>query len=356
MKKRNHLHVQKWNIACTVLFMLLYSGGSFAQQRPFNWWGELGYDFISQQFESANDRIEHTGLLRLNAAGFIHEPWLATLQGGVGMYLRRTDLDSGDSTSDNLLGNATLRLFPQSSFPTELFALKSDSRTDTDLTDLVINQTRYGINQSYSSKGGVSMLVGYEHSDTTNISTNTTTGEHLREDVSDIYKARLNHAFGAHTIGFNARAIRTDIVNSIDFTESVFSSLRHAYRPSPTFSAEDMLTYNSNEIRSEFSNTEFDTIQFNSFGFWRPRTKQPLRINGTIRGRMRESQTLFTTSEAQTATATLGASYEWPPRWVFNANAGVTETMSDDAESTSHFQALNSIYSSLNHKLFNHLF
>lgn len=335
-----------WNTGCTVLFMLLFTGGSVAQQRQFNWWGELGYDFLSNQFESADDRIEHTGLLRLNAAGYIHQPWMATVEGGVGMYYRSADTDGGDSTSDNIIGNGILRLFPQSRFPFELFAEKSDSRTDTDLTGLVIDRTRYGINQSYISAGGASMSVGYERSDQTNITTDATTGDRLREDKSDLLKARFNKAFGAHSIAFDANANRVDITNSVDMNETVFSTLRHAYRPSPSFSSEDMLTYNKNDVTTENSKFESDAIQLNSFGFWRPRTRRPLRLNGTIRVLTRDSETLAATSEAQTATGTLGASYEWSPRWVFNADVGITAAEADNDSTTTHFQAANAIYTS----------
>jgi len=333
--------------------MLLFTGGCLAQQRQFNWWGELGYDFLSSQFESGQDRTEHTGLLRLNTAGYIYQPWLATLEGGLGMYLKRADTTSGDSTSDNFIGNATLRLFPQSRFPFEAFAEKADSRTDTDLTGLVIDRTRYGINQSYISKGGASMNVGYEHSDSTNITTDTASGDHLREDVSDLYKARFNKAFGAHSIAFDANANRVDITNTVDFNDSVFSTLRHAYRPSPSFSSEDMLTYNQNDISTETSKFEAEVIQFNSFGFWRPHTKRPLRINGTIRTLMRENETLAATNEAQTATGTLGATYEWSPRWVFNADGGITGAETDNESTTTHFQGINAIFTSATYNPFN---
>lgn len=269
------------------------------------------------------------------------------------MFFKRADTDSGDSTSDNLVGNGVLRLFPQSRFPTELFAEKSDSRTDTDLTGLVIDRTRYGINQSYISKGGASMSVGYERSDQTNVTTDTASGERLREDVSDLFKARFNKAFGAHSIAFDANANRVDITNSIDFNETVFSTLRHAYRPSPSFSSEDMLTYNKTDITTENSRFETDVIQLNSFGFWRPSTKRPLRINGTIRALTRENETLVTSNEAQTATGTLGATYEWSPRWVFNANTGITGAEADDEKTTSSFQALNAIFTSKIYKPLN---
>lgn len=352
MRKRTYLYVQIRNIGCTVFYMLLLTHGALAQERPLNWWGELGYDFLSHQFESADDRIEHTGLFRLNASGYIYQPWVATVEGGVGMYLRNVETDSGggDSTSDNIIGNGIVRLFPQSRFPFEVFAEKSDSNTDTDLTSLVIDRTRYGINQSYISEGGASMSVGYERSDQTNITTDTASGEKFREDKSDLFKARYNQAFGAHSISFDANANRVDITNSIDFNETVFSTLRHAYRPSPSFSSEDMLTYNMNDITTDNSKFESDVVQLNSFGFWRPHTRRPLRINGTIRALMRENETLATSSEAQTATGTLGATYEWSDHWVFNADVGVTGSEANDERSTTSFQGVNAIYTSRTYK------
>jgi hypothetical protein len=353
MKKRNRFYVQIGNIGCTVLFMLLFTGGAFAQQRQFNWWGELGYDFLSHQFESSDDRIEHTALVRLNGAGYLHEPWLATLEGGIGMFLRRADTDSGDSSSDNIIGNAILRMFPQSRFPLQLFAEKTDSRSDTSLTGLEIDRTRYGISQSYTTKGGGVMGLGYEHSDTTNITTSVAEGEKLREDVSDLFKATFNQAFGAHSISFDANANNVDITNSVDYTNTAFATLRHGYTPSPTFSAEDMLTFNKNETATEFNLFDSEVWQLNSFGFWRPRTRKPLRINGTIRALTRTNKTLAAETESQTATGTLGANYEWSERWVFNANAGVTGAEVEDDKSTTHFQALNALFTSRTYKPFN---
>ena len=54
--------------------MGLWTAQVSAEQKQFTWLGELGYDFLSNQFESAADTKEHTGLLRLNAAGFLYQP------------------------------------------------------------------------------------------------------------------------------------------------------------------------------------------------------------------------------------------------------------------------------------------
>ena len=107
-----------------------------------------------------------------------------------------------------------------------------------------------------------------------------------------------------------------------------------------------MLTYNMNDITTDNSKFKTDVVQLNSFGFWRPRTRRPLRINGTIRALARDTETQAATTEAQTATGTLGGTLEWSDRWVFNANAGVTGAEAADETTTTHFQALNAIFTS----------
>lgn len=320
-----------------------------AEQDQFVWTGELGYDFLLNQFESSADTKENTGLLRLNTTGYLFEPWIATLDAGVGLFFRRTDTDSIDSTSDNIYGNATLRLFPQSRFPLEVFAEKTDSRTDTDLSGLVIDRKRFGFNQRYTSISGAAVNFGYERSDQVNV-TRTSDQEETREDVSDLIKLSLNKSFDAHTVTFDANVNRVDRMNSVELTKTTFTTLRHAYRPSAAFSSEDMLTYNQSDITLENSRFKSDVYQLNSFGFWRPRTNRPLRINGAIRGLVRTTENSAAESEAHTASGTLGATYEWTPRWLFNGNIGLTNTDSGTETSTSSFESLSAIYSSVSYK------
>jgi hypothetical protein len=336
---------------CLAIFTIMFIRAHTvnAEPSPFNWWGELGYDFLSSRFESAMDTKEHTALLRLNASGYIREPWLATFDGNIGMHLRRTDTQSNDATSDSLTGNGTLRLFPQSRMPLELFAEKTNSTTDTDLTGLVIDRTRYGFNQRYVSTDGAAFHLGYEHSDLVNISSDAIQQE-TREDVSDLLKAGFNKSSGAHNVTFDANVNRVDRMDSVDITRTAFSTLRHSYRPSAAFSSEDMLTWNRNDVKLEASDYESEIFQFNSYGFWRPSVNRPLRINGTIRALTRTTDNLVVQSDAQTATSTLGLIYEWTPRWMFNANVGATSASVDDESTVSSFESASAIYTSQTYK------
>lgn len=328
--------------------MCLYTNSADAKQTSFNWWGELGYDFLVNQFESAADTREQSGILRLNTSGYLYQPWLATLDGGVGLFFRRADSDDTDSTSDNIYGNATLRLFPQSRFPFEAFAERTDSRTDTDLTGLVVDRKRYGFNQRYTTEGGTAFHLGYERSDQVNAISGAGQQD-IREDLTDVLKASFNKSFDAHTVTFNANTNRVNRINSVDETKTAFSTLRHAYRPSAAFSSEDMLTFNRNDITLETSSFTSDIYQFNSFGFWRPRTEKPLRVNGTLRALTRTTKDQIAESQADTATVTIGANYEWSQRWLFIGNMGFTAADANGDNSNSSFENVSAIYSSRNY-------
>lgn len=340
---------QMWNICCAALpVLLLVSGFLRADNLPFNWWGEFGYDFLSNKFESGNDITEHTGLLRLNASGYIYQPWFATLEGGIGLFARNADTDSGDSSSDNITGNARLRLFPQSRFPFEAFAERMNSQTDTDLTGLVTDRTRFGFTQKYVSRDGDAMHIGYERSDQTSLY-DSGTDQERREELSDLFKAGYNTAFDAHTITFDASVNTVDRMDSIDISKTSFATLRHAYRPSSAFTSEDMLTFNQNDVQVGSAHVISDITQFNSYGFWQPRASRPLRINGTIRAVTRTSEQATQEITADSMTGTLGAIYEWTPQWLLNANAGMSSFDDAGETSSSSFQSLSAIFTSLNY-------
>ena len=349
MIKQMRLSECKKQVQQTLLaVMCLWIVPAYAEQAQFNWLGEVGYDFLSNQFESAADTKEHTGLLRLSTFGYLYQPWLATLEGGVGLFFRRANSENADSTSDNIFGNAKLRMFPQSRFPLELFAERSDSRTDTDLTGLVIDRTRYGFSQRYTTVEGTAFHFGYERTDQAN-ARSSTDQEETREDLTDLIKASFNKSFGAHTVTFDANANRVDRMDSVDLTKTTFSTLRHAYRPSAAFSSEDMLTFNQNDITLESSRFKSDVYQFNSFGFWRPATNRPLRINGALRALTRTTENQFIESDAQTTSGTLGATYEWTDRWFFKGYVGLTNVAAETESSTSSFESISATYSSINY-------
>lgn len=341
---------------CVFVIVMLSQPHALAedfQLPPVRWWGEIGYDYRLEAFEEGDDLSEHAGILKLNASSYLYQPWLATVEGGLGLNLRRTD--AGDSSSDNdtLFGDGRLRLFPQSRFPFEAFAEKSSSDTDTDLTGLELDRTRYGFLQRYTSKGGTGLRLGYERSEVTNrVSGNKdATSASDRKDITDLLRVGLNRAFDAHSITFDANINNVDIDDSRDRNRTSFSMLRHTYRPGPALSSEDMLSYNLNDVRQGNSQFENGLYQLNSYAFWRPQANRDLRVNASLRALMRNNETESSDTNAYSITPVLGATYQWGPRWVFNGGIGGTGVDTEDERETSTFQNASAIYTSDSYQL-----
>ena len=348
MNRRNYSHAI--GVACLFAahaMIIVYPEEANAETIPLRWWGELGYDYHVEHYDQGEDLVEHIGILRLNGASYIYKPWFATVEAGVGFNLRRSQHDSGFSDSDNIIGDAKLRMFPESKFPLELFAESTDSSTDTDLTGLELDRKRYGFLQRYTTDAGTAFKLGYEQADQTTITTGLNGDIETREDQTDLVVAGFNKVSGPHNIVFDATANKVDMVDSPDLNRTLFSTLRHTYRPNPKFSAEDMLTYNSSEIIQGTTEFTTDLFQLNSFGFWRPDTRKPLRVNASFRFLSRDTEIRFSNpNTAYTGSGTLGATYEWDQNWLFNGNAGFNVLNSDAENSTSTNQAINAIYTS----------
>ncbi|MDH3451845.1 MAG: hypothetical protein OEN20_05445 [Gammaproteobacteria bacterium] len=309
-----------------------------AQTHPVRVWGELGYDFRYENFEQQDDVSENVGLARINAATYIYEPWVATVDGGIGLNARAASSDRGDSNAQQIVGNGTLRLFPLSRFPFELFAERSDSRTETDVAGTDVLLTRYGLQQSYTAQSGATSRLRYERSETENRRFSDADDTIRREDVSDLLQLAVNKNFGVHGLTFESDLNQVDRVDRNESTDTLFSSLRHTYRPGPTLSAEDLLTYSETRFEREATEIEQDFVQLNSFARWRPAADGRLRINSTLRVLGRENTLNEEESSLGSGTATLGMTYGFSPRSFANASAGATTVETDDERSDSSFQ------------------
>lgn len=332
------------------LMLVTYSQAS-AELPPIRLWGELGYDFRLEHFEEGDNLQENAGIFKLHGMTYIHQPWLAVVEGGIGLDFRRTDRDTDDSSGENITGDARLRLFPQSRFPFEAYAERSDSRTDTDLAGLDVERTRYGVQQRYTSEAGTAYRFRYEHSDYRNDTSTASGQDDIQEDEADLFQLAFNKSFDAHRLTFDSNLNRVDRMGSRDQTETFFSTLRHTYNPGPSLSADDMLTYNVTDLQQALSESKTSILQLNSYAFWRPATRRPLRVNASFRALGRTLESEGSENTANSATSTLGATYEWSPRWLFNGSAGVTELDDEGDRETQTFQAAGASYTSEQRKL-----
>ncbi|MDH3527649.1 MAG: hypothetical protein OEM43_09135 [Gammaproteobacteria bacterium] len=352
MNQGKHRHIRPWVCGAIICaLMLVPVTHADAALAPIRLWGELGYDFRLERFEEGDSLEENAGIFKLHGMTYIHQPWLAVVEGGIGLDLRHTDRDTDDSSSENITGDARLRLFPQSRFPFEVYAERSDSRTDTDLAGLDIERTRYGVQQRYTSEAGTAYRFRYEHSDHRNDTSTASGQDDIQEDEADLFQFGFNKAFDAHRLTFDSNLNRIDQLDSRDQTETFFSTLRHTYSPGPSLSAEDMLTYNVTDLQQAMSESKTSILQLNSYAFWRPATRRPLRVNTSFRALGRTNESGGPENTANSATGTLGATYEWSPRWLFNASAGVTGLENEDDSETQTFQAAGASYTSEQRKL-----
>ena len=342
-----HRHAGHWVCGVTVcIVMLVTSEQSGAEMPPVRVWGELGYDFRQENFENGNDALENAIITRLNGSTYLYQPWVATIEGGIGLDLRRTERDTVDTISNNVTGYGRLRLFPQSRFPFEAFADVTDSRSDTDLAGLDVERTRVGFIQRYTSTRGDAYKLRYEHTKHLNDSRSSAGTSVVREDVADLVQASYNKSFNAHNIYFDSQLNVVDRVDSPDRNKTMFTSLRHTYTPGPTLSAEDMLTYNVTDLQQALTDIRTGVLQLHSIGFWRPRTDRPLRINATLRALDRTTESGGVDSSLQSATGTIGATYQWTPRWLFSGSAGATDVESDAGGEVQTFQTASANYTS----------
>lgn len=327
--------------------MLVSSEQSGAELPPVKIWGELGYDFRLEKFESGSDSLEQAAIARVNGATYLYQPWIATVEGSLGFDIRMTERDTGDTDSDSITGSGRLRLFPQSRFPFEAFAERTDSRSDTDLAGLDLERTRAGILQRYTTLGGTTYKLRYEHTEQVNDTRSATGVPERNHDVADLVQASFNKNIDAHSIHFDNQLSVIERDNSLDRkTETLFSSLRHSYSPGPTLSAEDMLTYNVTEVQRALADVKTGILQLNSFAFWRPKARKPLRVNATLRALDRTSESGSSGSSVQSATGTIGATYQWSPRWLLSGSAGVTGIEGDTSSEVLTFQTATANYTS----------
>ncbi len=309
---------------------------------PIRIWGELGFDYRLEDF----DQDQQIGLVDVNAATFIIEPWVAQVEGGVLWTVRSQDFDRGSSSGNAVTGDGVFKLFPFSRFPFEAFFRKTDSNVDTDLTGVDVDLTRYGITQRYTTLAGNTARFRYEHSDRTQtLDFDDRDAEaEVDRDVVDRVQLTYTHTLANHGFDTDLTIDDIDRKGTGDDVDRVFGLVRHRFRSGPTFSVENRLTYTDRDQDltlqtldgEDTQSVGNEALEFNSFVFWRPQTAKRLLVNGTFRVRDSTTKSAGSSSDALSIFGTVGGTYEWSPRWRFSGNASVSrnETASDESTST----------------------
>lgn len=331
---------------------------SVAETHPVRLWGDFGYDYRTENVEDAKNHLddEHIGRFRINAATFLFEPWIAQARGGLGLSIRETDFVSGQGSGEFLSGDLQLRLFPRSRFPFEMFVERTDRDDETDAVTQNVLLERYGFEQRYTSKAGGGLRLRYEHLRRFQIRTDDDqANDDEREDDAHLWQFGYHRRIEAHSFDANANL---DDIERGERQRSIrrkFSSLRHRYRPGPTLSIENQLTFNNLDQFESLDSDKLDistsSLQFNSHVFWRPRTLKRLLVNGTLRLYNFSTGARGETIDSYSTTTTLGINYQWSPRWLVFADLSATYMERNVDDGNSHFERVGADYTSIGRSL-----
>lgn len=328
------------------------TGHSHAAFPPIAYSGQLGYDFRFTDHEGGDTLAEHLGMIRLKASTFLYQPWLALTDGSLGLTLRNSELGSDNTTATFVTGDARLRLFPTSRFPFEAFIQREDSTVDSDLSGVDFERTRLGVQQRYASKGGTSLRLRYEHQDLTQDIGRAAGGGEKENDVLNIAQFGASRTFGNHSLNFDSDLQILDRNDATDRVSTLFSILRDSYRRGPNLSIENQATFNRTALKQRDLDFTSNVAQLNSYGFWRPQTTKPLLVNATLLAQGLTTESDSEDSTVKSYTGTVGGSYEWSPRLLFTADAGLARTDSETAALTTTFQRAAVTYTSDDKDLF----
>ena len=99
-----------------------------------NFSGSLGHQLSYIKTGERSPVVSNTSSLHLNAATFLWQPWIATVNSNLTMsYLARQNGD--DTTGQNLTGGINFHIFPQSHFPLRTYFRRANNLIEGDLLD-----------------------------------------------------------------------------------------------------------------------------------------------------------------------------------------------------------------------------
>lgn len=299
---------------------------------PLRVTGSLTYDMRATRTAGEASSIGHVVTGTIGSSTYLYAPWLATLNGSIGLSTSVTHSGSGaigngfdDAEVHNRLrtretfvtGEGRLDLFPRSRFPAEIHFGRQDSRTDSGLASAIAFQrTNIGASMRYQPPTGLYTLLGaYDHRDQTGL------GFRDKQDSASI---DFNTRWKANDLSLGGSYSRA---RSQEFDEqSTFAGLvaRHTYAPSTALSVSSTANLTRTEQRGA-GESDLQLLQLSSVGIYHP-DQSPLTLTGSVRGLALRDKT--TDQSTDSFSANLGANYLVNPNLRLTANGGASVTRS----------------------------
>jgi len=312
------------------LSLLLFATTAQAALPPVNTWGYLEYQWGRETSEEQPPSTSQRVTVKVNAATYIWQPWIALLDGGLGLSWSQLDQDGSGQNGELITGNARLRLFPRSHFPFEAFLERNSSNLEGDRAGPDLVTTSYGFSQQYNPKDGGRYSFRYRHTTRTEEQAGTTLIGSKEDD--DFFAVRLSRALGLHSFVLRSELEKTDKTSPDEELTRTLHLLTHRFRPDASLSVDNFVSINDSVYDRDSGESRFTVQQLNSVVFWRPKSEKPLLVTGTALVQGVDAGGSGAASETQSIILNGGATYRWSPSLMLRANAGITSTQTEGAE------------------------
>lgn len=272
------------------------------QAPPLSWAGSVAYDHRIDRSAGATEQVQQLLTARIGASSWLVQPWLATLNGQLGLTAARSSaatpgMDSGERF---VTGQGQLNLFPRSRFPFELRYEASDSRIDPNLAQTLSYTSReLALTQRYRPESGIWQVgAGYTRREQA--------GPEFGRDEQRIWSLDASATLGQHHLALNWADQRAQ--RELRAEQAVFHSVvaRHSYAPSQEWQIETSGNWTRSEGPLLAGGSEVRMVQAGTLAFWRPQG-QPFTFSASLRGL--ELHDELDGGHLLTQSASLGASW-----------------------------------------------
>lgn len=270
-------HIFAGLMLMSVSFELMAQG----DMPPLSHFGYLGYDFSMTQSD-AGESQSHAAMANWNLASYIKEPYIGQYFGGLTLRYDVGSTDqAGDSDRNSLTGNLTLRMFPMSAFPFELYWLEENQQIEQEEASVVTSRRVLGLVQRYTNKNQLSSLLRIEQ--------NRQEFDDRVEDgaqFGDNFLANLDFSVPWRNWNLSWRNLyRSDENSRTDYTVTrMHSILRHNWRPGMHLAMNGFTSYrDTRRERTQGFSSRDRRGEFNNYVTWRPDTNRPLLVSSVFR-------------------------------------------------------------------------
>lgn len=294
----------------------------------FRWSGNTSLD-LTRQFSSGGDgSLQRLSITSLNgsAASYVWQPYIAQVNGNLGVTLANAATEGGGSRDLGLNGGGRVTVFPFSRFPFEAYLDKTDSRTSGELTTATYENLRFGARQTYRTEDGAASYVG-------NYDRNLLTSSGV-QDTLDMVQFSMNRrdVLWEKTHSFTGAANYTRNAHEGLPAASAFNlGATHSFRPEDHVSLQNDASFSG----STFLDSRSRIYQLNSTLTWTP-PDMPLVASGSARLSGFDVGSGSTSSKTNSLTVGGNATYAYTRNLNFSGGASVSAVTDQDV-STAQF-------------------